>query len=39
LRVAGPFIQIRLSGDALERVFWGNEEVVIVVFLKVVPHI
>jgi len=28
LRVAGPFVQIRLSGDALERVFWGSEEVV-----------
>jgi len=28
LRVGGPFIQIRLSGDALERVVWGNEEVV-----------
>jgi len=28
LRVGGPFIQIRLSGDALERVVWGSEEVV-----------
>jgi len=28
LRLRGPCFQIRLSEDALERVFWGNEEVV-----------
>ena len=28
LRVGGPFIQICLSGDALEHVSWGSEEVV-----------
>ena len=40
LRVGGPFIQIHLSGDALEHVFWGSEEVVwlFLYFLKVVPH-
>ena len=28
LRVAGPCFQIRLSRDALKRVFWGSEQVV-----------
>ena len=28
LRVSGPFIQIRSSGDDLVRVFWGSEELV-----------
>jgi len=39
-RVGGHFIQIRVSGDVLERVVWGSEEVVwlFFVFLKVVPH-
>ena len=37
--VGGPFIQIRMSGEASERVVWcGYFGVVIFVFLKVVPH-
>ena len=40
LRVGGPVIQIRLSGEALERFVGVSEEVVwlFLYFFKVVPH-